>query len=369
MCLRDGLATTCADISRHMNYDSGAITRVVDQLEARGFVTRSRSLTDRRVVHLALTPEGRTVTKAMATPTIAFWNEMLDDFSNEETAQLVALLTRLLNRMEKTPVRAGGEGRRRMRRVLAVMLAGALASACVDTPVDDAEPGAAQKREPGPGRRVDTGHRRYLVDGVQRPAAQRACRAGAQGNPPLAAALARVRWAQSATLVRPRRDLSAGHAERQTKRTSISATTTSTRPPSGARTGGSARSKPIFPGRSTSSGKQEARSRRRGPARRPRHSTPPHRGSAALRHGDAGLCLAVARGHSDRRRATGGQAARGHPRADAGARARRPRHPGIAEGSLRPARAVARGPDAGARHPRYRHAPDRGADRARRRRL
>ncbi|MEJ0024887.1 MAG: MarR family transcriptional regulator [Rhizomicrobium sp.] len=104
MCLRDGLAATCADISRHMNYDSGAITRVVDQLEARGFVTRSRSLTDRRVVHLALTPEGRTVTKAMATPTIAFWNEMLGDFSNEEAAQLVGLLTRLLNRMEKTPV-------------------------------------------------------------------------------------------------------------------------------------------------------------------------------------------------------------------------------------------------------------------------
>ncbi|MEI9989159.1 MAG: MarR family transcriptional regulator [Rhizomicrobium sp.] len=104
MCLRDGLATTCADISRHMNYDSGAITRVVDQLEARGFVTRNRSQTDRRVVHLALTPEGRAVTKSMATPTIAFWNELLGDFSHEEAAQLVALLARLLSRMEKTPV-------------------------------------------------------------------------------------------------------------------------------------------------------------------------------------------------------------------------------------------------------------------------
>ena len=104
LCLRDGLATTCADISRHMNYDSGATTRMVDQLEARGLVSRNRSQTDRRVVHLTLTPEGREVTKAMATPTIAFWNEMLGDFSLDEAAQLVGLLTRLLQRLEKTPV-------------------------------------------------------------------------------------------------------------------------------------------------------------------------------------------------------------------------------------------------------------------------
>ena len=104
MCLRDGLGATCADISRHMNYDSGATTRLVDQLEKRGFVTRKRSATDRRVVHLALTPQGRAATKAMATPTVAFWNEMLGDFSHAEAAQLVEMLTRLLDRMEKTPV-------------------------------------------------------------------------------------------------------------------------------------------------------------------------------------------------------------------------------------------------------------------------
>jgi len=107
MCLRDGLATTCADISRAMNYDSGATTRIVDQLEARGLVARNRSQTDRRVVLLTLTPEGCTVTKAMATPTMAFWNEMLSDFSHAEVNQLVALLTRLLVRLEKTPIEPG----------------------------------------------------------------------------------------------------------------------------------------------------------------------------------------------------------------------------------------------------------------------
>jgi DNA-binding MarR family transcriptional regulator len=104
VCLRDGVATTCADISRHMNYDSGATTRLVDQLEKRGLVTRNRSKTDRRVVNLALTAEGKAVTRALTPTSMNFWNEMLDEFSNAEAAMLIDMLTRLLNRLEKTPV-------------------------------------------------------------------------------------------------------------------------------------------------------------------------------------------------------------------------------------------------------------------------
>jgi DNA-binding MarR family transcriptional regulator len=104
MCLRDGLASTCADIARHMNHDSGATTRLVDQLEKRGLVTRNRSKTDRRVVHLTLTPEGKAVTKALTPRTMNFWNEMLDEFSTAEASMLVELLSRLLERMDKAPV-------------------------------------------------------------------------------------------------------------------------------------------------------------------------------------------------------------------------------------------------------------------------
>ena len=106
MCLRDGLGTTCADISRHMNYDSGTTTRLVDHLEKRGFVTRNRSKTDRRVVHLALTPQGKAVTRALTPTTMNFWNEMLDGFTPAEGAMLIEMLTRLLQRMEKSPVEA-----------------------------------------------------------------------------------------------------------------------------------------------------------------------------------------------------------------------------------------------------------------------
>jgi DNA-binding MarR family transcriptional regulator len=104
MCLRDGLASTCADIARHMNHDSGATTRLVDQLEKRGLVTRSRSKTDRRVINLTLTPEGKAMAKGLAPRTINFWNEMLDGFTTAEATQLIDMLTRLLKRMEATPV-------------------------------------------------------------------------------------------------------------------------------------------------------------------------------------------------------------------------------------------------------------------------
>lgn len=101
MCLRDGLAATCADIARHLNHDSGATTRLVDQLEKRGLVLRVRSKTDRRVVHLSLTPQGKAMTRALAPRTMNFWNDMLDEFSTAEATILIDLLSRLLARMEK----------------------------------------------------------------------------------------------------------------------------------------------------------------------------------------------------------------------------------------------------------------------------
>ena len=104
MALRDGIADTCADIGWHMGHDSGAVTRLVDHLEKRGLVTRKRSTTDRRVVHLAMTPEGKAATKTLTPSTMNFWNEMLEDFSPSEAEMLIGLLSRLLQKMEKTPV-------------------------------------------------------------------------------------------------------------------------------------------------------------------------------------------------------------------------------------------------------------------------
>ncbi|HEY4125894.1 MAG TPA: MarR family transcriptional regulator, partial [Rhizomicrobium sp.] len=98
--LRDGLTQTCSDIARHMDHDSGATTRMVDQLEARGLVKRVRSTQDRRVVKLSLTADGRAVAKELTPRILDFWNGVLKDFSTSEVTVLIDLLTRLLSRVE-----------------------------------------------------------------------------------------------------------------------------------------------------------------------------------------------------------------------------------------------------------------------------
>ncbi len=104
MAVRDGIATTCAGIARHMEHDAGATTRLIDQLERRGLLRRRRSTKDRRVVHLAITPAGRAMAEMLIPRIVDFWNETLEDFSPKEFTQLVDLMTRLAERLEAQPV-------------------------------------------------------------------------------------------------------------------------------------------------------------------------------------------------------------------------------------------------------------------------
>ncbi|HEY3638966.1 MAG TPA: MarR family winged helix-turn-helix transcriptional regulator [Rhizomicrobium sp.] len=103
MAVRDGVASRCADLARMMEHDAGATTRLVDQMEERGLIRRRRSTTDRRVVHLEITAAGKAVAKTMIPRIVNFWNEVLEDFSSQEFAQLVTLLTRLAERIELEP--------------------------------------------------------------------------------------------------------------------------------------------------------------------------------------------------------------------------------------------------------------------------
>lgn len=105
MQLRENLADTCADLARHMNHDTGATTRLVDQLEQRGLIERTRSTEDRRVVHLSLTAEGKQVARSLLPRVIGNWNGLLEDFTHSEVTVLIELLTRLLMKIDAdTPV-------------------------------------------------------------------------------------------------------------------------------------------------------------------------------------------------------------------------------------------------------------------------
>ena len=99
MNLRDRLATTSAELSQHLCHDSGALTRVLDGMEARGLIKRQRSTEDRRVVELALTPEGLKVTEFYIPRLVDLYNAIFEDFTREEADQTISLLMRLNDKL------------------------------------------------------------------------------------------------------------------------------------------------------------------------------------------------------------------------------------------------------------------------------
>jgi DNA-binding MarR family transcriptional regulator len=96
VALHDGRTTTAGDLAQNICHDAGSLTRLVDQMVKRGFVTRDRSQTDRRVVSLSLTPRGRAVVEGLAPKVMHYWNGLLSGFSHEEVDILINLLTRLM---------------------------------------------------------------------------------------------------------------------------------------------------------------------------------------------------------------------------------------------------------------------------------
>ena len=101
MNLRDGLRMTAAELCQYLCHDSGALTRVIDQMEERGLIRRKRSTKDRRMVTLELTKDGRKVTDSFLPRVIELYNGLLADFTKEEADQLTNLLTRLVTKLSE----------------------------------------------------------------------------------------------------------------------------------------------------------------------------------------------------------------------------------------------------------------------------
>jgi len=93
--LRAGRASTAIELAREMDIDAGAITRMLDRLEAKGLIERVRSDEDRRVVHLRVTKAGEATADQVPHVLAAVNNDFLRGFSESEWKQLRKLLTRL----------------------------------------------------------------------------------------------------------------------------------------------------------------------------------------------------------------------------------------------------------------------------------
>jgi DNA-binding MarR family transcriptional regulator len=87
---------TLAEVGRLIVCETGSPSRVVDLLVKRDLVRREAGTTDRRVVHLSLTPQGRDLMELVTKAEHALNSAMLQALSSQERSTLAALLRRIL---------------------------------------------------------------------------------------------------------------------------------------------------------------------------------------------------------------------------------------------------------------------------------
>ncbi len=92
-------ATSASELCKGISYDAGAMTRMLDRLEAKGLVRRTRSPDDRRLVNLELTQAGKAAYPRLREISMRVLNRSLRDFSHAEAQSLEGLLLRLGNNL------------------------------------------------------------------------------------------------------------------------------------------------------------------------------------------------------------------------------------------------------------------------------
>ena len=96
LLLRVAGPCSVAKLVEELNTDAGAMTRLLDRLEAKGLCQRERSSEDRRVVMLTLTDEGLRITGKLTAVLTDTFNAHLQGFSQQEFNTLIELLQRMI---------------------------------------------------------------------------------------------------------------------------------------------------------------------------------------------------------------------------------------------------------------------------------
>lgn len=82
----------CGEIGERMITHDPDVTRLLDRLEAKGWVQRSRHAKDRRVVTARITAEGKTLIDPMDEPISELMGRMLGHLNETRLRQLIDLL-------------------------------------------------------------------------------------------------------------------------------------------------------------------------------------------------------------------------------------------------------------------------------------
>jgi DNA-binding MarR family transcriptional regulator len=96
LALKQQTANTPFELSKLLGMDTGLMTRMLDKLESKGLVVRSRDAEDRRVVNLTLTGAGRAVAARLPEIAPSVLNERLKKFTKAEVEELRRLLRKFV---------------------------------------------------------------------------------------------------------------------------------------------------------------------------------------------------------------------------------------------------------------------------------
>lgn len=96
-----GGVKSASDLCKGISYDAGAMTRMIDRLEEKGLLSRSRDPGDRRLVNLELTEKGIAALPRMRGCSMRVLNRFLQGFNKAEARQLEGFLTRMLENAQR----------------------------------------------------------------------------------------------------------------------------------------------------------------------------------------------------------------------------------------------------------------------------
>jgi DNA-binding MarR family transcriptional regulator len=100
IALSEGPHETQGAIADALGYDRGQLVGLLDELEQRGLVERRRDQKDRRRHLVHITPEGKRMLRTLRTLSQQLEADFLSPLSEEERAELHALLLRLAQKHE-----------------------------------------------------------------------------------------------------------------------------------------------------------------------------------------------------------------------------------------------------------------------------
>ena len=100
MKVGSGSARVSADLCKVLEYDTGAMTRLIDRIEAKGLLRRVAHASDRRSVALELTAAGHELYPRLLEIVKQMNKRALKGFTRDESATLEAMLHRVAGNLE-----------------------------------------------------------------------------------------------------------------------------------------------------------------------------------------------------------------------------------------------------------------------------